>query len=408
MDELRRVFVNEWMKMMHRWRLWVTMGLAVLIVFAITVIDYNEYTTRTQFYMKSNLPKLIAQADQKIKEWQQELQNPKSTRNQSNIKDDIFNMTAEKQSFHDDLQILSGNGRGVLERDLTLLNYYLNDKKSKNNMEMYSARQVKKLELEYRLKHKVEPLPSWWNSSYFRTEQIIAQLSVLFLPMLVVILVADIVSGETTNGTIKLLLVRPISRLKILLGKWLVSLTATAVLVIGFYGFLFLINLGFYGHQGAFAPRAINVTYIFKSISMDNLGTPRMAAILNLNHVTLIPHWQYILTGFFLLMISLMVVATITFLCSTLFRSSMISTSVAFAVIIICQLVQWMFPIGKWIGWLFTVHLNLLSNWSGELSHDLQTNLTLPIGILVLSIWLVISIVVAAVYFNRKDMLSTL
>src|SRR5699024_12138861 len=52
----------------------------------------------------------------------------------------------------------------------------------------------------------------------------------VFLPMLVVILVADMVSGETTSGSIKLLLIRPVSRLKILLGKWLVSMGAVVII----------------------------------------------------------------------------------------------------------------------------------------------------------------------------------
>ena len=42
--------------------------------------------------------------------------------------------------------------------------------------------------------------------------------SSLFLPLLVIVIAADIVSSEHTEGTIKLLLTRPVKRWKILLG----------------------------------------------------------------------------------------------------------------------------------------------------------------------------------------------
>ena len=71
---------------------------------------------------------------------------------------------------------------------------------------------------------------------------------------MVVMLVSDMLSGETSTGTIKLLLVRPVSRSKIWIGKWLVSLFASALISTLLYGSLLVVGWIIFGTAGARQP----------------------------------------------------------------------------------------------------------------------------------------------------------
>jgi ABC-2 type transport system permease protein len=61
---------------------------------------------------------------------------------------------------------------------------------------------------------------------------------------------------------------------------------------------------------------------------------------------------------------------------------------------------------GKWLFWLFSVHLNLLNNWTGKLSADLNVNLSLGTGLTVLGIWVALALIPAFVTFTRRDVLN--
>ena len=54
----------------------------------------------------------------------------------------------------------------------------------------------------------------------------------LLLPLLVMVIVADLVSSESSGGTIKLLLTRPVKRWRILLSKYLAMLLSISFIVL--------------------------------------------------------------------------------------------------------------------------------------------------------------------------------
>jgi ABC-2 type transport system permease protein len=99
-------------------------------------------------------------------------------------------------------------------------------------------------------------------------------------------------------------------------------------------------------------------------------------------------------------------VATITFLFSTLFKSAMVSTGVSLAIVIVGNIGTQFIGNWKYLAWLFSVHINLVLNWTGDLSRRFGTNLSLDFGIMVLAIWTIVSLIGAIVYFQRKDILS--
>ncbi|WP_091571874.1 ABC transporter permease [Melghirimyces thermohalophilus] len=228
----------------------------------------------------------------------------------------------------------------------------------------------------------------------------------LFLPVLIIWLIADIVSGESTRGTIKLLLVRPVSRVKILLGKWATSLTVTALLTFCFFSSLLATNLLLYGINGAEQPRFVNVDFSFTSVSEAAEQETIILPIPHFSEALVIPEWQYSILSMLFALLAMMTIASITFLSSTLFKSPMVSAGTALAAVIAGYILVQKMEDGRWLFWLFSVHLNPGNNWSGQLSANLKSDLSLGTGVTVLSVWTGISLLTAIYYFRKKDILN--
>jgi ABC-2 type transport system permease protein len=76
-------------------------------------------------------------------------------------------------------------------------------------------------------------------NAYFVTEFLMNSLWV-HIPFLITLVAGDMLAGEATGGTFRLLLTRPVSRTRILFLKYLVALSYTAILVI----FMAVLSLG--------------------------------------------------------------------------------------------------------------------------------------------------------------------
>jgi ABC-2 type transport system permease protein len=69
----------------------------------------------------------------------------------------------------------------------------------------------------------------------------------IHIPFLITLVAGDMVSGEATSGTVRLLLIRPPSRSKIIIAKYLTALFYTAALVLFFGGMCTFLGLALFG-----------------------------------------------------------------------------------------------------------------------------------------------------------------
>lgn len=429
MRELGRVFANEWMKLMYRCRLWVTLLLGALVIFGLTFLGYKSHQSNQMYHSLEGRQQQINQLEQELKSLQQQRVNleqnkelsPEEIKKEAAYLEETISsieeqIVLEKDELKRNQILASDDWKSIIREDIAKAKEEISQKEKEikespaaattENKANLSWSQHHLKTLEYSLNNNIQPLPSGMRSTFQEMNDLIHFTSRVLLPMLVVILIADMVSGETTSGTIKLLLVRPVSRMKILMGKWLVSLLATSLLTIGFYFFMFAANTALYGTAGMDQPTTVNVYHLFEMVQPDPNETPYLMAFEFYDKASIIPMWQYILSGIGLTIISMMAVATITFFCSTIFKSSMVSTGVAFASIIVGEIIVLSVSNGKYIFWLFSLHFNLLENWSGALSTKLGMNLSLGDGMIILGCWTLIAIIPAILYFTRRDVLN--
>lgn len=100
----------------------------------------------------------------------------------------------------------------------------------------------------------------------FATVMVLA-LAVSLMPLFVALIGGDLVSKEAEDGTLRMILSRPISRLRLLIVKWLAGMVFAAVLVaaLGLFGLLFSsIWFPFKGSMFAFIPERILNVYDYQ------------------------------------------------------------------------------------------------------------------------------------------------
>ena len=221
------------------------------------------------------------------------------------------------------------------------------------------------------------------------TTRIISQSMSLFLPLLMILLAADLVSGEMGDGTIKFLLVQGIPRWKILLSKYIVLLGLEAVVL--FFSFIFSILISgiLFGYGGWMEPVATGFNIV--------------GGKLDTSHVAFVAQWEYILMAFGLAYFVSVVIGTISFMISTLVRSSIASLGIVLSILVggsqlTPYMANWQLP-----RYLFTCNFNLMSYISG--SFQSIPGMDMTFSITVLSVWTIAAIVISFVYFNKRDIL---
>ena len=238
--------------------------------------------------------------------------------------------------------------------------------------------------LQFYLDHDIEPdKPT--APIFVRTFANVA--GFLLLPLLVGVLGSDIVSAESSEGTDKLLLTRPVRRWKILTAK-LITLWMFATLTL-FSGAVMadLVAAPFLPRGGWAAP-----TFTGFSIAR---GTLRVDAVRQL------PLWKDTLIAFGLEWYALMAVASIALLLSVIFRSSAAAIGTMLASLIGGTILTRVSPDWTAGKYLFVSALPLADYYTGEPPPYDGMSMTFCLGLL--AVWALAALVISYAIFTRRD-----
>lgn len=212
----------------------------------------------------------------------------------------------------------------------------------------------------------------------------------LFIPLLVMIIAIDIVSGERSDGTMKMLLTRPIRRWKILLSKY-VTMVLFISLILLFIGVLSYVLSGVvFGYSGWGLP------VLTGFITEKNT--------LNTTFVHLIPQWQYIVMAYGFAWFVAVVVGTISFMVSVLIRNTPAGMGVMLAALIAGNILNNFATSWEGAKYIFSVNLSLTDYLSGQL--PALPGLSMSFSLLNLTIWAVVSLIIAFAVFTKQDMIN--
>ncbi len=209
----------------------------------------------------------------------------------------------------------------------------------------------------------------------------------LLLPLMVMIVAADLVSSERSIGTIKLLLTRPVRRWRILLSKYITLVLSISFILFMFGLFSYLISGLFFGYVGWTAP--ILTGFTVKAGELNTAG------------VHLIPQWQYILMVFGLAWFVSLVVGTLSFMLSILVRSTAAGMGVMLAFLISGTIISNIASSWEAAKYLFMVNLRLTDYLQGNIPPI--EGMSLPFSLSVLAVWGIAALVVSFFTFTKKD-----
>lgn len=242
---------------------------------------------------------------------------------------------------------------------------------------MLSNSEKEKLEanmhvLDYRLAHSIAPLEHDSRESMLMDMSAIGAIVVL----LTVIVAAGIVASEFSQGTIKMLLTRPVKRWKILTAKY-----ATVI--------LFGIVLMFIG----FAVSVGCIYLLFQSSGGQEL-------MWNGSEVVSVSVWG---KGLYILLLSfanVFVTSTFAFMIGSVFRSSSLAIGLSLFIYFMGSTVVMLLAKYEVVKYLIFTHMDLTIYTS---DFRIVEDVTMPFSLAVLAVYMVIFLVISYTTFMKRD-----
>ncbi|WP_423188362.1 ABC transporter permease [Alkalibacterium sp. f15] len=241
-------------------------------------------------------------------------------------------------------------------------------------------------QLTYFIENDINPITP--TASKFNVE-FVEQGITLFIPLLIVILAADLVSSEFSKKTIKILLTRAVPRWKVLLSKYIALLIMTTVLVF-IIGIISTLVAYLFFQEWGFSEPVVTGFSLFEG-SLDSDST------------ILISRFQYTLLIYSLLWFVSIIVASITLLISVIVDNSSSAIGILMASLIGGQFLQFFLSEWELVKYFFVTNLDLTRYLTG--SYQPVEGMSLNFSILILSGWAVVSLLISFIVFNRKDVL---
>lgn len=267
---------------------------------------------------------------------------------------------------------------------------------------------------KYYINHNISPNDEYKVTSVNMIFQSISFVNLFFLPFIILIMVADVVSGEMSPPTIKMLLTKPVSRQKILLSKFVASVISVSSLMLIFQTIAFFIMGVIFKFGNLAMPKVIGYKYINDPEKLaQNLKGIRQVA----GNSVISPFWQVIIVVLLMQLLYIIACTCFCLLLSVIIKKSNSSIGLGFIMLIALTIMNMNFVIAnsqeakisvfdKVIPFLFTTYGDGYMLITGILSYKAGNSLiTVMGGISTLIIWSGVCYVIANFMFKRSDIL---
>lgn len=229
-------------------------------------------------------------------------------------------------------------------------------------------------ENQYRIDHNLPPSTTY-NVWDFMTD---AVGYISFVALFTIIIAAGIIANEFSWGTIKLLLIRPISRVKILLSKYITVLLFALFMISTLFVSSFLFGSIFFGFEGT----QPYLSYVNGEIIERNIIVQ-------------------LLIEYGLESVGLLMFTTLAFMISAAFRNSSLAIGLAIFFLLSGNIITGI--IGAYYDWakyLIFANINLSQYINGS---SLIDGMTMTFSVIMLTIYFIIFMVIAFIAFVKRD-----
>ncbi|QAY68148.1 ABC transporter permease [Paenibacillus protaetiae] len=206
------------------------------------------------------------------------------------------------------------------------------------------------------------------------------QVLMMLVTIFSVIIAAGSVADEFATGTIKLLLIRPWSRSKILLSKYISVLMFGVLQVIVLFISTLAVNALVLG---------LHSTTVQEAFGSDSGSSP----------------FAYLVQFFALKLVTLFVTLTIAFMISTIFRSSALAIGLSiFLILLMNSFAPLLATLKyKWVDYILFIHLDLTQYLDGT---PLREGMGYGFSLAVLAVYYIIFVALTWLIFTKRDVAS--
>ena len=386
----------------------VIVGFILLTVFLCYGIKQNAYYmeqySKPEFQIQ-NLEDNIAYLEKDMENIPDEIKNDADEAKlyQDRIQNDIKMMEEElkmlKTRVDENL-----SWKEILEQDISEYEKIIEENKVIYSSGDLASAKLELEQLEYLQDKEIKPQENYDFNAFIYINELVLQLGQVFLAIGIAVFAADMVSGEWTPPTMKLLLAQPVSRRKVLLSKFFaVSIAAVGLIIlIEFLSFILVGSL--FGFGDANYPTAIGKAFDWDLSVLLEDGTHPLELIDG--SWKIVPIWQYTLMLFGYQGLFILTVTSFVFMISSIVKSSMVSMGASVVSLIATTIV---FQISSFYGLsklVFTTYSSIGEIITGDISAYLSDpNLTAVTGILILVGWIVLCYILSHILFTKRDLL---
>lgn len=247
-----------------------------------------------------------------------------------------------------------------------------------NNLPTASSREQVRNQIEvnkYRIAHDMAPNSN--HSLWGFAEGAASMISIIAL--FAIILGGGIVANEFSSGTIKLLLIRPHRRWKILLSKYISVLSYVVLMLVILFVTSFILGGLFFSFKGAASP--------FLKYADGNVVKVNMLV--------------HMAQTYGLECVSLIIYTTFAFMISTVFRSSSLAIGISIFLMFMGSVVVQLLSNFSWTKYILFANTNLKQYLSGNTPP--VKGMTMSFSVTMLIIYFLVFNVISFVLFKKRD-----
>lgn len=264
--------------------------------------------------------------------------------------------------------------RPKLEQQLANTEAQLNDERFQINDSYRSLLEENVLKARYALEHDIDTTRNTLWSTVLNSADLISLLAIFTIAI-----AADIVAGEFSGGTIKLLLIRPVKRWKILLSKYMATLLYALFGLAVLFVSALLIGGVAYGFDGFSIPYLVVEDGAVREQAMFVQG---------------LIHYGYNC-------VNLLMMVTLAFMISSAFRSSSMAIGFSIGLMFMGELAVGLLGRYSWIKYFLFANTNLRQYTAGYT--PVVEGMTMGFSIAVLLVYFIAFNAVAWGLFTKRD-----
>lgn len=403
---------NEFIKLFSKKKTYIVLGLYILLSIMIVVIGENVEDS----YFKYNDPDFLIQnleeqiqyekeyiesfeADTDMDQEEKETQIEWSKEYVVSLEDEIKSIEQRKHGepydWKEDYQ------NQIKDNEIVLKELESKDKLTKDDQIQINYTKQENERLELSISSESSPEDENINTGINFLYNNLLMVTMAFLSFGLILFNSDTVSGEYNPGTLKFLLIQPVTRTKVLLSKFVVMVISSVILIVGVKGLLFLVVGLIKGFGSINRPMLIGLE--FEKVISN--GYEMIEQIQGSGEF--IPLWNYIFRMLGLEIILIIVMTAFIFMISTISKSSVVANTLSISIILGSTIIYNLSVKYREISHLIFLHYgNVDGIVSGSIIGDTGGVSFTPITVIIVSIITSIVFVITAVgVFKKRDLL---